>query len=202
MSSNPGAEEVKLQEEARNKAIMDAYTHANPLPLTTESLPSMSTGVMMPAPYLGTDPYAGRLVIQKLENTAILPTSGSPDSAGYDLHAFEKGVVPSRGQLLVRTALAIRVPTGTYGRIAPRSGLACRNCITTGAGVVDADYRGEVKVLLQNLSDRAFMFKRGDRIAQLILEQITKPAITVVNNINQLFGETQRGSEGFGSTGK
>ena len=86
---------------------------------------------------------------------------------------------------------------GNYGRIAPRSGLAVRNAIHVGAGVVDADYRGEVKVLLFNHSDEAFEVKEGDRIAQMIIEKYTMTALEEVQDLS----ETERGAGGFGSTG-
>ena len=99
-----------------------------------------------------------------MEN-AQLPKKGSPHSAGYDLHASEDITVPSKGKALVSTGIAMAIPEGYYGRVAPRSGLACKNFIDVGAGVVDSDYRGEVKVLLFNFSEENFEVKEGDRIA-------------------------------------
>ena len=88
---------------------------------------------------------------------------------------------------------------GTYGRIAPRSGLAVKNGISTGAGVVDRDYTGEVKVVLFNHSENDFEVKVGDRVAQLILEKIVEDAeVVVVESLE----ESARGAGGFGSTGK
>jgi len=85
----------------------------------------------------------------------------------------------------------------TDGRVAPRSGLAAKHSIDTGAGVIDADYRGEVKVILFNLSDNDFAIKEGDRIAQLIIERIYTPDVVVVEKLE----ESVRGAGGFGSTG-
>ena len=106
-----------------------------------------------------------RLEVKKLVQNARLPVLGSANAAGYDLHAIEQKVVPARGKTLVGTGLAFAIPEGNYGRIAPRSGLAVRNSLHTGAGVVDSDYRGEVKVLLFNFSDVDFEVNEGDRIA-------------------------------------
>lgn len=92
------------------------------------------------------------------------------------------------------------IPIGTYGRLAPRSGLAWKNHIDVGAGVIDADYRGEVKVLLFNFSDQDFTVKRGDRIAQLICEVIAVPEVDEIGEDEEL-AATQRGAGGFGSTG-
>lgn len=105
--------------------------------------------------------------------------------------------IPARGKALVDTDIAIAVPPGTYGRIAPRSGLAAKHSIDCGAGVIDADYRGHVKVLLFNFSDADFSVKEGDRVAQLILERIVSPQVVVVQELS----ETNRAAGGFGSTG-
>ncbi len=93
--------------------------------------------------------------------------------------------------------MAIAIPENTYARIAPRSGLAVKKFIDTGAGVVDYDYRGEVGVVLFNHSDENFEIKVGDRIAQLILERICMAECV---ETEELF-DTDRGSGGFGSTG-
>ena len=97
----------------------------------------------------------------------------------------------------MKTGLSISFPTGLYARIAPRSGLALKRFIDVGAGVVDADYRGEVGVVLFNHGDQDFEVKMGDRIAQLILEKIDTPPVEEVQGLEG----TVRGSSGFGSTG-
>ncbi|KAF5321895.1 hypothetical protein D9619_001027 [Psilocybe cf. subviscida] len=137
------------------------------------------------------------LLIKKLSDKATLPTRGSPLSAGYDLYSAESKVIPAHGKALVDTQISIAVPAGTYGRVAPRSGLASKFMIDTGAGVIDADYRGVVFVLLFNLSDKDFQVAEGDRIAQLIIERIYTPEILEVQDLD----ETTRGAGGFGSTG-
>ncbi|GAA5868787.1 hypothetical protein JCM3774_003894 [Rhodotorula dairenensis] len=136
-------------------------------------------------------------LVQRLSQTAQLPTRGSALAAGYDMYSAEDKTVPAQGKALISTGLAIAVPEGTYGRVAPRSGLASKHMIDTGAGVIDADYRGEVKVLLFNLSQTDFQVKQGDRIAQLILERIVTPEVQEVESL----AETVRGAGGFGSTG-
>ncbi|KAG7662420.1 DUT1 [[Candida] subhashii] len=147
---------------------------------------------------------------QKLASTALkvflrspaakLPTKGSALAAGYDLYASQPGLIPAKGQGLIATDISIIVPEGTYGRVAPRSGLAVKNGISTGAGVIDADYRGEVKVVLFNHSDKDFEVKAGDRIAQLVLEVIVNADIVEID-ADEL-DTTERGAGGFGSTGK
>lgn len=86
-----------------------------------------------------------KLLIKKLVPHAIIPKKGSEYAAGYDLYAAADIVIPAKSKGLVSTGLAIAVPDGNYGRVAPRSGLAAKNFIDTGAGVVDVDYRGEGK---------------------------------------------------------
>ncbi|OCT48383.1 Deoxyuridine 5'-triphosphate nucleotidohydrolase [Cladophialophora carrionii] len=137
------------------------------------------------------------LLIKKLSADATTPTRGSAFAAGYDLYAAKPTTIPARGKALVSTELSIATPEGTYGRIAPRSGLAAKHFIDTGAGVIDADYRGEVKVLLFNHAEADFRVDKGDRIAQLVLERIYTPEIVEVDSLE----ESVRGAGGFGSTG-
>ena len=137
------------------------------------------------------------LKVKLLSEFATLPKRGSALAAGYDLSASADCVVPARGKALVKTDLSMAIPTDCYGRIAPRSGLAWKNSIDTGAGVIDSDYRGEVKVLLFNHEDTDFNVKVGDRVAQLILERIATPEVIAVDDLD----ESDRGAGGFGSTG-
>jgi len=118
-------------------------------------------------------------------------------AAGYDLSSAEDIVIPAHSQRVVPTGLSIAVPVGCYGRIAPRSGLAVKHFIDVGAGVIDADYRGAVGVVLFNFSNVEFAIKRGDRIAQLILERIETPEVVVTDDLDA----TERAAGGFGSTG-
>ncbi len=96
------------------------------------------------------------LKIKKLVPHAELPYKGSALAAGYDLVSAEEISVPSKNKQLVSTGISMAIPEGYYGRVAPRSGLAVKNFIDVGAGVIDSDYRGEVKVLLFNFSDQEF----------------------------------------------
>ena len=157
------------------------------------------------------------LLVKKLSAQAKTPTRGSPFAAGYDIYSAKKCVIPKRGKGLVDTDISIAVGEGCCrsptarsrghvhlltiitadGRIAPRSGLAVKHFIDTGAGVIDSDYRGQVKVLLFNHSDVDFEIKEGDRIAQLVIERIYTPEIVVVEELE----ETIRGEGGFGSSG-
>jgi dUTP pyrophosphatase len=139
-----------------------------------------------------------KLFVKKLSENATLPVKGSQFAAGYDIASAYDYVVPARGKELIKTDLSWTCPHGTYGRIAPRSGLTWKNSIDIGAGVIDEDYLGNIGVILFNHSDIDFPVKKGDRIAQLILERIIPDAeIVEVDNLQ----ETARGIGGFGSTG-
>ena len=135
--------------------------------------------------------------VKKLTPSATLPLRASAGAAGYDLSASVDTLVPATGKALVKTDLAMAIPEGHYGRIAPRSGLASKHSIDTGAGVIDVDYRGEVKVLLFNHAQTEFHVKCGDRIAQLIFEKISTPEVREVEDLDA----SERGAKGFGSTG-
>ncbi|ABT15140.1 dUTPase [Paramecium bursaria Chlorella virus NY2A] len=137
------------------------------------------------------------LLIKKLVVNAIVPTRATEGSAGYDISSVEDVVIPASGRVAVSTGLSIRVPNGTYGRIAPRSGLAYKYGIDVLAGVIDSDFVGEIKVILYNTSELDYIIKKGDRIAQLILEQIMTPDVAIVLELE----DTMRGGGGFGSTG-
>ncbi|WVN89054.1 uncharacterized protein L203_104270 [Cryptococcus depauperatus CBS 7841] len=138
-----------------------------------------------------------KMDVQLLSDRATLPTHGSVFAAGIDLYSAESKTIPAKGRALVDLQLSIAVPPGHYGRIAPRSGLASKHGIQTGAGVIDSDYRGPVMVLLFNHSDVDFEVNPKDRIAQLILERISVPKLIQVESLNK----TTRGANGFGSTG-
>ena len=103
-----------------------------------------------------TPSFFPKLRIKKLIPKAHLPVKGSEHAAGYDLFSSEDIVVKANGKALISTGIAMAIPVGNYGRVAPRSGLAVKNFIDVGAGVVDADYRGEVKVLLFNFAETDF----------------------------------------------
>lgn len=138
------------------------------------------------------------LQVKKLVPEAQLPKRGSEHAAGYDLTSAVDCTIPPRSKALIKTGLSLAIPSGHYGRVAPRSGLAAKHFIDVGAGVIDCDYRGELQVLLFNFNDSAFEVKVGDRIAQLLLEQISTPEVVQVEELS----ETVRGAGGFGSTGK
>jgi dUTP pyrophosphatase len=133
-----------------------------------------------------------------------LPAYQSALAAGMDLLAAIPAdvplVIPPGRWASVPTGIALALPSGTEGQVRPRSGLAARHGITVlnAPGTIDADYRGEVQVLLVNLGRESFSVMRGERIAQLVIAPITHAQLSETKNLN----ETARGSGGFGSTGQ
>ena len=111
--------------------------------------------------------------VKKLSVEARVPMKGTARVAGHDLYANEGTDVPARGQAIVGTGIAIGLPHNTHARIAPRSSLAVKHRLTTNAGVIDSDYRGQVKVVLANLRDQPYRVEKGDLIAPLIIEKST-----------------------------
>ncbi|KAJ1526733.1 hypothetical protein ONE63_008313 [Megalurothrips usitatus] len=144
-------------------------------------------------------PVGPECVLKFVKTTAnaFSPLKGSAKAAGFDLRSAYEYEIPGRGKELVKTDLQIQLPSGCYGRVAPRSGLAWKCHIDVGAGVIDEDYRGTVGVVLFNHADTAFKVNKGDRIAQLICERIFYPDLQECQELT----ETERGEGGFGSTG-
>lgn len=137
--------------------------------------------------------------IKLLSKNATVPTRGSDEAAGYDIYASVSGEVVWDECVSVNTDIAIAIPKGYVGLIQPRSGLAFKQGIDTMAGVIDSDYRGQVKVLLTCHEELECMyFEKGDRIAQLVILPILTPELEVVTDLDA----TERGNDGFGSTGK
>jgi len=135
------------------------------------------------------------LHVKRLTQLATIPTRATPGSAGFDIYAAGDYTL-STGISTIPIGIAIKLPHGTYGQIASRSSLAKRG-ITISGGVIDSDYRGEINVLILNRSDGFYHIKRGDRIAQLIINVI---ATMQINEVYEL-DDTERGEGGFGSTG-
>lgn len=142
------------------------------------------------------------LRFRRLTPHAYAPFRATPGSAGYDLFSAYNYIVPAKGREIISTDLQIQLPSGCYGRIAPRSGLAAHRSIDVGAGVIDSDYHGNVRVVLFNFSDECFHIMAGDRIAQLICEKITYPCLEEMTASEQPACNpstaNERGINGFG----
>ena len=137
------------------------------------------------------------LYVHRLTETAKLPTRATEMAAGLDLYADVSATVWPLDRALIPIGVALALDPGQCGLVWPRSGLAVNSGITVGAGVIDADYRGEIKVLLINLGDEPYYVQPGDRIAQLLIQPTMRPTITEMD----LLPRTDRGKAGFGSTG-
>lgn len=129
-----------------------------------------------------------------------LPAYETAGAAGLDLRAAEDATLAPGQRLLMPTGLAIALPEGFEAQVRPRSGLAVRHGVTVlnSPGTIDQDYRGEIKVPLINLGQESFEISRGDRIAQMVVAPVTR----IAWEIAELLGDTQRGSDGFGSSGR
>jgi dUTP pyrophosphatase len=129
---------------------------------------------------------------------ASLPEYSSPGAAGADLRASAAVEIAPGGRAAVPTGVRLQIPPGHVGLVWPRSGLAVRHGIDTLAGVIDSDYRGEVRVVLANHGDEAFRIAPGDRVAQLLVQRVERAAFTQAAAL----ADTERGEGGFGSTGR
>ena len=131
----------------------------------------------------------------KMPSNAVTPTRATEQSVGLDLYSPANYIISPYGQLLIPTQIKLGIPLGHYGRLALKSGLAILHHLHVGAGVVDPDYMGEIKVLLMNTAPHAHYVIRGDPIAQLILEKVSLPVLKMVKELPP----TARGAQGCGS---
>ena len=137
------------------------------------------------------------LPMQKTAEDAILPTRAHPEDAGLDLYGLEDVIIPPGEGRVAKTGIAIALPVGYVAMIADRSSLAKKG-IKTAGGIIDAGYRGEIMVVLWNLSKQEIRLNRHERIAQLLTIPIATPAVRAQTTLD----DTARGAGGFGSTGK
>ncbi len=142
-----------------------------------------------------------KIKIKKLKPNAIIPKYMSKGSSGMDLFAcLDNKIILKPFEIkLIPTGIAISLPEGYEAQIRPRSGLALKYGIIlpNSPGTIDADYRGEIKIIISNIGKKDFVINHGDRIAQMVITKVEKCEIIEVDNLD----ETQRGENGFGSTG-
>jgi dUTP pyrophosphatase len=136
--------------------------------------------------------------VQLLDKDAKVPTKANINDAGFDLYSVLDTVIPPKQRKTVRTGIAIQMPDHLAGLIWPRSGLSVKQGIDVLAGVVDSGYRGEIMVCLYNTSDEVVSINTGDRIAQIIFQEVPRVSMEV----HETLGSSQRGDNGFGSSGK
>lgn len=136
----------------------------------------------------------------KVEDENLMPSYETLGSAGADLKANEEGVLMPGQRKLIKTGISIELPAGYEAQVRPRSGLALKHGISmvNTPGTIDSDYRGEIGVILINHGDTPFEYKKGDRIAQLVIARYSRAEFQICSSLS----ETERGSGGFGHTGK
>jgi len=143
-----------------------------------------------------------KILVKKFDKDIKLPTYKTSGSSGMDLVAYIKNKIAINpgATAIIPTGIAVAIPKNYEMQIRPRSGLASKNSISVlnTPGTIDSDYRGEIKIILINLSKKSFIVKSGDRVAQMILCPIAKGKLKEVKNLPK----TMRGKGGFGSTGK
>jgi dUTP pyrophosphatase len=145
-------------------------------------------------------PIPLEILVTKLDNNAVIPTYAKPGDAGADLYAISDLVLTPGERALVKTGIAIALPNGYVGLVHPRSGLGLKNGISVvnTPGTIDAGYRGEIGVVLINHDlHESFQVKKGDRIAQLVIQKVENAQFKMVNQLP----ESERAAGGYGSTG-
>lgn len=140
---------------------------------------------------------ASEMYVKRISEKAALPIKHNEHDAAYDLSSIEDVSIAPGKSAIVRTGLSIQVPRGTYGQIAPRSGLSVKG-VFVNAGVIDRGYTGEVKVILFNFGEETVSLPESSRIAQLIVKKIDSPAVVEVDTLTPV---DARSEGGFGSTG-
>lgn len=133
-----------------------------------------------------------------LDEGARLPSRAHPDDAGLDLYSREDIVIPAHGAAVFDTGVHMAIPHGYDGKVTSKSGLCIRNDIVSEAGEIDSNYRGSIRVKLRNHSDKPYLVHAGDKIAQLVVRPVSLASCRAVESLD----DTDRGSGGFGSTGK
>jgi len=145
-------------------------------------------------------PIQLEILVTKLDNDAVIPTYAKPGDAGADLYAISELVLAPGERALVKTGIAIALPNGYVGLVHPRSGLGLKNGISVvnTPGTIDAGYRGEIGVVLINHDlHESFQVKKGDRIAQLVIQKVENAQFKMVDQLP----ESERSTGGYGSTG-
>ena len=138
-----------------------------------------------------------KIKVKKISEEAVAPFYHHKGDAGLDLYSSEEVILKSGERAKVKTGIAMEIPDGYAGLVWDKSGVAANYGIKTMAGVVDSCYRGEISVVLINLSDKDFKVEKKQKIAQMLIQKIENPEIEIVESL----GDSERGEKGFGSTG-
>ena len=135
--------------------------------------------------------------IKRLHQEATLPKYAKEDDAGMDFYSNETMTLQPGERKLIPTGIAMAIPKGYVGLIWDKSGVATKFGLKTMAGVIDAGYRGEIKILVHNLSNQEYVIEKGNKVAQMLIQPVEQKQLLEVNELD----ETDRGEGGFGSTG-
>lgn len=138
-----------------------------------------------------------KISVQKIDPSAKLPAYAYEGDAGMDLFSFENKILHPGDKIVVSTGIKIAIPAGFGGFVWDKSGIATKHHIKTMGGVIDSNYRGELKIALTNLGKESYNIKKGEKIAQLVIKPVAEAQIEETKEFN----ETERGEEGFGSSG-
>lgn len=140
-----------------------------------------------------------KLLVQKINEKAVVPFYAHEGDAGLDLFSVEKVLIKPMERKLVSTGIRIQLPENTEAQVRPRSGLALKNGITllNSPGTIDEGYRGEIKVLMINLGEEPFLIEENMKIAQMVIKPVERVQVEEVSELT----DTERGEGGFGSTG-
>ena len=134
---------------------------------------------------------------QKILDEAIIPHYAHPGDAGMDIFSAEEAIIKAGERKNIKTGVKMELPDGFVGLVWDKSGLALKNGIKTMAGVIDADYRGEIGIVLVNLSENDYKIEKGQKIAQMLIQKVERAEIEEARELS----ETKRGEGSFGSTG-
>ncbi len=138
-----------------------------------------------------------KIKVKKISGEAVAPCCHHKGDAGFDLYSAEEAVLNPGERVKVRTGIAMEIPDGYAGLVWDKSGMAANHGIKTMAGVIDSCYRGEIAVVLVNLSDKDFKIEKRQKIAQMLIQKAESPEIEIIEKL----GNSERGKGGFGSTG-
>jgi len=138
-----------------------------------------------------------QIPIKRLHPEATLPKYAHATDAGMDLYALETVILNSQERKLIATGISMAIPSGFVGLIWDKSGIAANHGLKSMGGVIDSEYRGEIKIVMHNLSDKQVVLEKGTKVAQMLIQPVHQPELMEVEELDQ----TPRGEGGFGSTG-
>jgi dUTP pyrophosphatase len=191
--------EAKGKNELLQHTVLKDYNLSHKF---SENISTVKRSANIPTKAARINNWLNFLCFEKTHENAQIPSRSSEKAAGYDLYSAVNLQIPAWESRIINTHIKMSMPRGLYGRIASRSGLAAKNNIEVGAGVIDPDYQGEIMVVLRNFSEFPYEVHINDRIAQLILENYSIYEVKQVASIAEIRGVSQRGEKGFGSSGK